>query len=134
MGLAKMILLDTHIWLWWINGDLEKVGDIRKNLIEKSDKVVISAISCFEIAWLEKHRRIKLPVSLERWFEMALDNSGIELLAFNATIATLAVHLEEHHSDPLDRIIIGTSIFHQAKLMSNDLKFKKYIELKDLLI
>jgi len=56
-----MIVLDTHIWLWWVNEDVSNLGSTRKEQIDLSDKVAVSAISCFEVAWLEHHRRILLP-------------------------------------------------------------------------
>ncbi len=56
-----MILLDTHIWLWWINGETALLGDKRIDLIQSADAVSVSAISCFEVAWLDVHRRIELP-------------------------------------------------------------------------
>ena len=56
-----MIILDTHIWLWWVNSDAAMLGTNRKELIETADTVAVSAISCFEVAWLERHGRIVLP-------------------------------------------------------------------------
>ena len=52
----------------------------------------------------------------------------------DAAIATRAVDLYEHHSDPQDRIIIATALEHKAKLMSDDRKFPKYTELDGLLL
>lgn len=42
--------------------------------------------------------------------------------------------MPEHHSDPQDRIIIATSLAHDARLMSSDKKFSLYKELKNILI
>ena len=53
-----MIVLDTHVWLWWVNDEVTKLGLSRKEQIETSDTVAVSAISCFEVAWLEGHGRI----------------------------------------------------------------------------
>jgi len=44
-----VIILDTHIWLWWINNEAASLGDNRKELIEAADTVAVSAISCFEV-------------------------------------------------------------------------------------
>jgi PIN domain nuclease of toxin-antitoxin system len=46
---TKVIILDTHIWLWWINNEAASLGDNRKELIEAADTVAVSAISCFEV-------------------------------------------------------------------------------------
>jgi len=65
--------------------------------------------------------------------EDGLGESGIALLPITPAIAASAVGLHEHHSDPQDRIIIATALVHDAKLMSDDGKFSKYVELQDRL-
>jgi PIN domain nuclease of toxin-antitoxin system len=126
---AQVIILDTHIWLWWVNSDVAALGTNRKKLIETADTVAVSAISCFEIAWLEHHGRIVLPCDRSSWFEKALQGSGIMLLPITPQIAGMAVDLPEHHSDPQDRIIIATALAHEGQLMSADRKFPLYEEL-----
>ena len=129
-----MIVLDTHIWFWWINNDRKTLGSIRLEQITSAETIAVSAISCFEIAWLERHGRISLPCQPVEWFEKALSQSGIELLPITPAIATRAVNLQEHHSDPQDRIIIASAIEHNAKLMSDDSKFPLYLELEGRLL
>jgi len=129
-----MIVLDTHIWLWWINQDHELLGKARQELIQSADIVAVSAISCFEVAWLDAHGRIDLPCDMTIWFEKALAGSGINLLPITPEIAVTAVTLPEHHSDPQDRMIIATALCHKARLISADKKFSQYQEiLPDLL-
>lgn len=129
-----MIILDTHIWLWWVNRDVSALGTERKQLIDAAVTAAVSAISCFEIAWLENHGRIVLPCDRNTWFESALQGSGIMLLPITPQIAGMAVDLPEHHSDPQDRIIIATALAHDGKLMSADRKFPLYEELKGRLL
>ena len=87
-----MIVLDTHIWLWWMNND-GLLKSVWHKHIEQADVVSVSAISLFEVSWLEKHGRIELPESRTDWFEKALMGSGIELSPITAEIASLAVDL-----------------------------------------
>ena len=129
-----MIVLDTHIWFWWVNNDRKTIGSIRREQITSARTIAVSAISCFEIAWLERHGRIYLPCQPVEWIEKALSQSGIELLPITPAIATRAVNLQEHHNDPQDRIIIASAIEHNAKLMSDDSKFPLYQELEGLLL
>lgn len=128
-----MIVLDTHIWLWWINND-NRVGKERKLHIDQSDCVSVSIISCFEVAWLERHGRITLPCKTLDWFEKSLYPSGISLLPITPQIVICAVNLPEHHSDPQDRLIIATALTYNAVLMSADKKFQKYTELSGKLV
>ena len=128
-----MIVLDTHVWLWWMNGHNSLKENWRAQ-IENADHVGVSAISLFEVAWLDAHKRIQLSQPTNQWFEKALSSSGVELLPITPEIASLAVALDEHHSDPQDRLIIATALVHQALLLSADEKFKLYKELSGKLI
>ncbi|MEI7866491.1 MAG: type II toxin-antitoxin system VapC family toxin [Candidatus Methylumidiphilus sp.] len=55
-----MILLDTHIWHWWVNQIPRKLTHATIKLIEESTEVGVSAISCFEgvkaVALPEHHK------------------------------------------------------------------------------
>ena len=53
-----MIVLDTHVWLWWVNLDRTWLKASWVRQIESSKLVGVSSISCFEVAWLERHKRI----------------------------------------------------------------------------
>jgi len=129
-----MTVLDTHIWLWWVNLEWSRLKPAWKARIEGEGQVGVSAISCFEVAWLERHGRIVLPCARSEWFIKALGGSGIELLPVTPSIASIAVDLTEHHSDPQDRLIIATALEYQAILISGDGKFPLYTELSGRLL
>jgi hypothetical protein len=62
-----MIVLDTHIWHWWTNQIAGKLTAREIALIEEADEIGVSAISCFEMAWLQRHGRIDLGMPFEEW-------------------------------------------------------------------
>ena len=129
-----MIVLDTHIWHWWVNQIPDKLSAEIINLIEKTEKVSISSISCFEMAWLVSHGRIDLGMPFDEWFKKEKDEAKIDILPVTDDIAIQAVALPEHHKDPQDRIIIATALLHNAKLISFDSAFPDYQELDGQLI
>jgi len=129
-----MILLDTHIWIWWLNGATSELGKNWADAIRSSPRIGVSAISCFEVAWLERHQRIELNMNMAEWFEKATAGSGIEIVPITPAIAETAVKLSEHHSDPQDRLIMATAIANKAQLISADAKFNLYRELDGLRI
>ena len=129
-----MLLLDTHIWLWWVDSIRGKLSQNIQEEIETAETVVVSDISCFEIEWLVRHGRVEMNVPLDEWFALALAEANIICLPVTGEIARLAAALAEHHKDPQDRIIIATAILHKASVISADRNFPKYSELKDLLI
>jgi PIN domain nuclease of toxin-antitoxin system len=68
-----MIVLDTHIWIWWVHGD-ERISKSQVDAIQtnEGDVIGISAISCWEVAKLVERGRLELPCSVREWFEQAL--------------------------------------------------------------
>ena len=129
-----MIILDTHIWYWWINLEHHKLSQAMLTTIEQADEVGISAVSCLEITWLVKKGSLVLPCALTEWLDYATDQSDLISLPVTREIAALSGQLPEHHKDPLDRIIIATAILNSASLISVDGKFPLYQELSGLLI
>ncbi|EIC22700.1 Ribonuclease VapC22 [Thiorhodovibrio winogradskyi] len=129
-----MIVLDTHIWLWWITRDDRQLKQRWREKITAADQLGVAAISCFEVAWLVQHGRVELSEPLDSWFDKALNGSGIRLLAITPEIARIAAQLPEHHRDPQDRLIIATTLAHEATLISADGKFTLYHELQGRLL
>ncbi len=74
-----MVILDTHIWLWWINQDT-KLKTVWLECIEQADQVGISAISLFEVSWLVKHNRIGLSCSLGGYPRTRIETKIPEIL------------------------------------------------------
>ncbi len=128
-----MILMDTHIWLRWLLPN-DPLPRSLIDLVETTDSLAVSSISCWEIVLLEKFHRIELPLSVDEWLKEALSGSEVTALPVNETIASLAGRLPYHHKDPADRFIIATSIINNLRLISLDSCFPSYIELNDLLI
>jgi len=127
-----MILLDTHIWVRWVISD--KMSSELIKLIEYSEQVCISSISCWEVVYLAKRGRIDLEMPAEKWIDVGLSETQMTCLPIDQKIAILAANLPDHHRDPADRIIIATAITHSAQLISFDEQFRKYGELEGLLL
>jgi PIN domain nuclease of toxin-antitoxin system len=121
-----MILLDTHIWHWWTNQIPGRLSSATCALIEQAERVSVSAMSCFEMAWLARHGRIELGMSFDVWLNQVENEDIVEFLPVTPRIAAQAVSLPEHHRDPMDRIIISTALYHQAQLISFDGSFPAY--------
>ena len=126
-----MIILDTHIWVRWSCNDLSNSITSR---IERAASVCVSAISCWEVAYLAKRGRLVLDIPLKEWFHEALDQSDVVLLPLDGDIARIAAELPDHHRDPSDRFIIATAINYNARIISFDSQFPLYRELKNKLI
>src|SRR2546421_4395150 len=105
-----MILLDTHIWFWWVyNPDL--LTRSQRSFFETTkDALGVSIISLWEIALLQSKGRIELPKKIDLWFDLALEESGIQVIDLSRPIIIGSNNLPgKFHRDPADRIIVATS-------------------------
>ncbi|MGB6295772.1 MAG: PIN domain-containing protein [Rivularia sp. (in: cyanobacteria)] len=132
--MSQVIVLDTHIWIWFINQELERFPTHWQEAIATSEIVAISPVSCYEVAIAQQRGRLELPCTTELWLKEALEPSGITLLPITAQIAYKAVNLSPVHKDPFDRLIIATTVVYKAKLASIDGLFSKYSELDTYLM
>lgn len=129
------LLLDTHIWVRYINGDpaLKPAGVAIIEAARKSGEAFVSVISIWETALLVKKRRLNLPVTVHRWVEEALLLPGVRLLPFTPDIAIESVQLSDSlNKDPSDRILVATARIEGLRLMSRDkdiLRFAKQTSL-----
>lgn len=129
-----MIVLDTHIWVWWVHGD-EQLTRAQAEVIEtnEADVIGVSAISCWEIAKLVEYRRLELPCSLSEWFEQALSYLGIRLLELTPGIARESTQLPgEFHRDPADQLIVATARIHSYPLVTSDSMLLKYPDVETI--
>lgn len=128
-----MILIDTHIWLRWILPG-EPLPRKLLELVNSSESLAVSSISCWEVVLLNKWHKIELSLPVNEWLEEALEGSNVTALPITANIAIRAGLLHYHHKDPADRFIIATAIHHNINLVSMDGHFASYDELESLLI
>ena len=123
-----MIVLDTHIWVWWVHGD-ERLTRTQAEVIEanETDVIGVSAISCWEIAKLVEYGRLELPCSLEEWFEDALNYPGIHLFELTPEIAIESTQLPgEFHRDPADQMVVATARVYGCPLVTSDGRLLEY--------
>ncbi len=132
--MSEIIVLDTHIWLWFANADFNRFPEQWLEKIESADRVGISPVSCFEIALAAQRGRLSLPCSPREWFREALSPAGIDIFPLSPEISAKAVELSPVHKEPFDRIIIATALEYQAVLASIDGSFANYPEIADCLM
>ena len=130
-----MIILDTHIWVWNVQGD-KRLGKSRQELIRgyESDEIGICAISLWEVAKAVELKRLSLFIPVEDWFSIALSYPGVILLPLTASIAVESTQLPgEFHKDPFDQIIVATARTYDSPLLTADADILEYPHVKLLL-
>jgi PIN domain nuclease of toxin-antitoxin system len=131
---ATVLLLDTHIWLWWIDQDNRLPNDINELVATFNGRVAVSSASVYEVSFLAARQRIFLNRDVNDWLDRATQGIGIDVMPITDIIARQAAQLPLHHGDPLDRIIIATTLSYNAHLASIDTKFPAYEVLQGKLI
>jgi PIN domain nuclease of toxin-antitoxin system len=120
---CALIVLDTHVLVWTVEDD-PRLGDVTRRLIEQestSDRILVPAISLWEIAMLVAKNRLALGQNVRSWMDNILALQGIEVAELLSHISLDAVALPGNfHPDPADRMIVATARFHQATLITAD--------------
>lgn len=120
------LLLDTHALLWWLDGDERLSLTARSFIADKSNVVLVSAASAWEIA--TKVRIGKLPGAVEvaeRFVEVVREQD-FNLLSISAEHAKRAGLFPGEHRDPFDRMLIAQSQIENLALVSKESLFKRF--------
>lgn len=127
-----MIVLDTHIWVWWVHNDAQ-LSDKHREIIHGNEDagLGVSVFSCWEVAKLVELKRLTLHCAIAEWMETALQYPGVQLLALTPEIVIESTQLPgEFHRDPADQIIVATARFYDCPLLTVDNKILKYPHVK----
>lgn len=122
------ILLDTHIYLWWLT-DSPKLSSTTKQKIETATEVYISSASIWEAGI--KISVGKLEADIDDLIAGITENRFIEL-PITAKHAKQAAQLPDFHRDPFDRILVAQTLCEPLRLLTADEQVAKYSELVDL--
>jgi PIN domain nuclease of toxin-antitoxin system len=127
-----MIVLDTHIWVWWVHDDPQLTQRQNAWIQEHEEQGVgVSAISCWEVAKLVEYHRLTLPCPVAEWFDQALAYPGMQLLPLTPRIAVESTQLPgTFHRDPADQIIVATARIYDCPLLTADDKILRYPHVK----
>ncbi len=122
-----MILLDTHILVWWVQGD-PKLTQNYQNILQshQSSGLGVSIYSCWEIAKLVEYDRLVLPCRLEDWFSQAFLCPGLSLVEMTVEIAIESTRLTGFHKDPADQILVATARCVNIPLVTANHKILAY--------
>lgn len=120
---VNLVLLDTHAWVWLLNGD-QKLNPKALRAIEQSlsgEAVLLSAISPWEVAMLVNKGRLTLDRDVGEWVNAAVSIPGIRIEPISPEIAVASTRLPGNiHPDPADRLIAATARHFGALLITDD--------------
>lgn len=117
-----MIVLDTHVWLWWLSepGLLSAAALEAVEAAVQDDAVHISAISAWELALLVDRGRLELDRPVEAFVQATEALPFVHLVPVDTRIALDSVSLDLPHRDPADRLIAATARLLGCALVTRD--------------
>lgn len=123
------ILLDTHVYLWWLQ-DHPKLSKAGRDRIVAASEVYVSSASIWEATI--KAGIGKLEVDVKR-LVTEIANSGFQELSISASHAATVALLPDIHRDPFDRMLVAQAQCEPLRLLTADGILTGYSELVELI-
>lgn len=122
------VLLDTHVWLWWLTADSPLPPRERDALdaLATRRELHVSAISLWEAQMLHAKGRLELPLAFADWLERAADPGTITVQPLDVSVVVALDALPASlHGDPADRLIVATARSRRMRLASHDATIRR---------
>jgi len=121
-----MILLDTHVLLWWQAGG-DRLSAPARRAIDDSPEILVSPLTCLELATLARRGRIDLDRSPATWAIdlFAGDRVAVAPLSVEAAVRAGAFD-DTFPGDPIDRLLYATALDRRLRFVSKDERLRGY--------
>lgn len=124
MGRRRVIVLDTHAWVWWAARS-PRLSRRARAAIDGEREVGIAAISCWEVAMLVAKGRLELDRDVLTWIRQSLMLPSVTVIELTPEIAVAAADLGRGFpGDPADRLITATAVRNAASLVTADRRIR----------
>ena len=125
-----MLLLDTHVLIWMLDGDSRRVGRRTRTLLaraEARDGIRVSPVTLFELMALHTLGRIRFTRAPAEWIDEALAGGGVRLAELTRAAAIDAGAIPRTAlADPLDRLLVATARGLDATFVTGDHRILDY--------
>jgi PIN domain nuclease of toxin-antitoxin system len=123
---ASAFLLDTHAFLWWKTKDPRLTSVALQAIEEGTNRVVLSAVSCWEIAVKFELGKLVIARGLAENVEAGALESGLETLPISFAHCQLSARLPPYHKEPFDWLLLAQASIEGLSLISNEAIFDRY--------
>ena len=120
------LLLDTHAFLWLVEGSPNLSTTARSALSDPRNDLYLSAASVWELAIKTGNKKLTLTDPLDLFLAKWVGAYHIAVLPIETPHALAVATLPNHHRDPFDRILIAQALIEGMTLTSADAKFAPY--------
>lgn len=122
------VLLDTHVWLWWLTA-ASPLPERERSALDAAAarrEIFVSAISLWEAQMLHAKGRLELPMAFADWLEAAADERMLTIVPLDvAVIVALDSLPHGFHGDPADRLIVATARARRLALATHDAAIRR---------
>jgi len=115
-------LLDTHIFIWWMEKNKRLSKDIFNLLNNPQNQIFLSVASVWELIIKKAKKKLKTPKDVQG----GIKASGFIPINIEMLHVLDLEKLPMHHNDPFDRIIISQAKIEHLTLITADKKIWKY--------
>lgn len=120
------ILLDTHIFLWFISGDRQLSTDVRDTIRDPDNEVYLSSVSIWEALVKNQLGKLPLPEPPEAYLPKQRDLHQIASLALDESSVVQLTNLPPLHRDPFGRMLICQALQHGLTIATVDMAIRAY--------
>ena len=119
------VLLDTHVFLWWVNGDARLSARARTS-VRDADEVYLSIASGWEMAIKISIGKLTLASPVERFVAEQSAINYFSRLPIDLDDVGRVARLPFHHRDPFDRLLAAQALSEGLAIVSQEPVFRKY--------
>lgn len=120
------LLLDTHVFLWWVSDAPELSETVRAAISDPANACYLSLASCWEMAIKSSIGKLKLKKPVERFVSEQMQQNGFLLLNIELRHVAKVEALPFHHRDPFDRLLITQAKNERMTLVTADSALSTY--------
>ncbi len=120
------LLLDTHVFLWFITGDKRLSQAYRQAICDPSNDVFLSVVSIWEASVKHGLGKLPLPADPSSYLPEQRERHRISSLPLDEASMLQISGLANAHRDPFDRMLICQALRHNLLLVTQDKMFVEY--------
>ncbi|WP_375470545.1 type II toxin-antitoxin system VapC family toxin [uncultured Nostoc sp.] len=120
------LLLDTHIFLWFISGDQKLPIHLQNSIRDLNNDVNLSCVSVWEATVKYQLGKLPLPESPEIYLPKQRQQHLISSLNLDEESVAQLLKLPLLHRDPFDRMLICQALQHNLTIVTVDPAIRSY--------
>jgi len=120
------LLLDTHIFLWYIGADKKLPSNFLEEIRNPDNQVYLSIVSLWEIIVKYQIGKLPLPEPPQTFITSERQRHLMESLSLDEASVRHLAELPLLHRDPFDRMLICQAKANQMTLVTSDSAILQY--------